>query len=351
MSGTRPVVPGAILDGRPMPQVRISIVTPSFQQAAHLGACLDSVRQQEGEVEHIVVDGGSTDGSKAVIERHAADLAWWCSGPDAGQSAAINKGLAHATGTVFNWLNSDDALLPHALRHVAEAFAADPGLLAFGGQRRVIPADGMGTVQRIDDPAEHDALFIRPQVNQQSTFYRLDAVRAIGGVEEKLQYAMDYELWLQLLFRHGTSRLRFDPVPLAVFNLRSESKTGTGRWAFANEIAGVLHGLCMATGNQALATVLAMGHTLPVGLRAIPAGREHAPLVRRMAVHFLLKWYHAVFNERQFHMMRALCEAVPLEKEDLAPDEVQWHAMLKAQLAVPGWWAFRLRRKWRHLTA
>ncbi len=329
----------------------VSIITPSFQQAAHLTACLRSVRDQGvAEVEHIVVDGGSTDGSAEVIAAHADRLAWWCSERDGGQSAAINKGLARATGEVFGWINSDDAFLPDALQHVAGAFAADPTLLIFGGQRLVQDADGGRTIGQIDDAARTDDLFVRPQINQQSTFYRLDAVRAIGGVEEKLHYAMDHELWLQLLFRHGTAHLRFDPAPLAVFHLHPKAKTSTGRWAFADEIAGVLHGLCAATGNDALAAVLAMGHELPEGLRAIPVRKEDAPLVRRMALHFLLKWHHVIFNERQFYMMRTLLDTGLLEQEDLRPDETQWLAELRSQLTVPGWWAFRLRRKWRHLT-
>ena len=98
----------------------ISLITPSFMQADFLEHCLASVHAQGyPALEHIVVDGGSTDGSVAVIERYAHQLAWWCSERDRGQSHAINKGLAHATGAVFGWLNSDDLLLPDALSTVA----------------------------------------------------------------------------------------------------------------------------------------------------------------------------------------------------------------------------------------
>lgn len=334
-----------------MSQVRISIVTPSYQQAGHLGACLRSVHEQAGaEHEHIVVDGGSTDGSAEVIAAHVAQLAWWCSERDGGQSAAINKGLARARGEVFGWLNSDDIFLPDALRQVAGAFTSDPELLIYGAQRLVRDVKGRTTVDPIDDTTRVDDLFIRPRINQQSTFYRLDAVRAIGGVEEKLHYAMDYELWLQLLFRNGTAHLRFDPVPLAVFHRYPTTKTSTGRWFFANEIAGVLHGLCRHTGEHALAAVLAMGHALPEGIRAIPVTEEHASLVRRMTLHFLLKWHHVIFNQRQFDMMRLLLDTVPLRREELAPDESEWYDTLRGQLNVPGWWAFRLKRKWHHIT-
>lgn len=335
-----------------MPSLPITIITPSYQQATYLDECLRSVREQQGaEVEHIVVDGGSTDGSVAIIAAHADRLAWWCSEPDGGQSAAINKGLARATGTVFNWLNSDDALLPGALQQVAGAFASDPALLAYGGVRRILQADGAEAAAPLDDPTLPGRLFIAPYINQQSTFYRLDAVRAIGGVEEKLHYAMDYELWLQLLFRHGTAHLRFDPVPLAVFRMHQDAKSTRARWGFADEIAGVLHGLCMSTDNDALARVLKAGHDMPTGLRTIPVRADDRKLVHRMTVHFLLKWHHAIFNERQFRMMRSFLDTVPLDMGMLDAEETAWHTELREQLAVPGWWAFRLRRKWRHLSA
>ena len=100
--------------------MRITIVTPSFQQAAFLPECLRSVAAQDHpDVEHIVVDGGSTDGSRALIEAHGEHLAWWCCEADQGQSDALNKGLSHATGEVFSWLNSDDLLLPGTLQEVA----------------------------------------------------------------------------------------------------------------------------------------------------------------------------------------------------------------------------------------
>lgn len=335
-----------------MASASLSIITPSFQQAAFLEECLASVRGQGNvEVEHIVIDGGSSDGSASILATHADGLAWWCSEPDDGQSAAINKGLARATGEVFGWLNSDDLLLPDALGKVSEAFAADPALVAYGGLRHVRRPDGREEAAVLDDPSVPNDLFVRPRINQQSTFFRTEVVRAIGGVEEKLHYAMDYELWLQVLFRHGTAPLRFDPVPLAVFRLHHVAKTSTAPWAFANEIAGVLHGLCMATGNDVLARVMAAGHDLPQGLRPIPVTREQAPLVRRMAVHFLLKWHHMIFNEEQFRMMRYFREQVPLVPSELDHEERAWYRTLMEQTDVPGWWAFRLRRKWRHLWA
>ena len=103
---------------------RITLITPSFRQAAFLEECLRSVHDQGyPNLEHMVVDGGSTDGSAAIIESYAAKLAWWCSERDRGQSHALNKGLARATGEVFGWINSDDLLLPGSLQRVGEALS------------------------------------------------------------------------------------------------------------------------------------------------------------------------------------------------------------------------------------
>ncbi len=330
---------------------RISLITPSFQQAPFLEECLASVQVQDGvEVEHIVVDGGSTDGSADIIARHAGRLAWWCSEKDDGQSHAINKGLAHATGAVFGWINSDDALLPGALHRVSQAFAADPTLLVFGGQRVLRFADGSERVAPLDDHHHPDRLFIAPKINQQSTFYRLDAVRAVGGVDPAMHYAMDHELWLRLLFHSGADHLRFEPVPLAVFRVHDAMKSRATDRAFTGEVAGVLHGLCIGAGLPELAEVLRIGHRWPEHMRRIPVGPDHADLVRRMVLYFLLKWHHVVHTETGFRMMRTLLSSGAIDDAITDDQQRAWLTTLKAQLRVPGWWAFRLRRKWMHLT-
>lgn len=332
--------------------MRISIVTPSFQQAAYLEECLRSVREQDGvEVEHIVVDGGSTDGSKAIIERNAGSLAWWCSGKDGGQSDAINKGLAHATGEVFGWLNSDDALLPGALRRVADAFDADPGLLVFGGRVVHREADGERPFMALNDAHDEHQLFRDPVINQPATFLRMDVVKAIGGVDPALRYVMDLELWWQLLFRHGTAHLRFEPVELAVFRLHDQSKTTTAHAGFLDEIASLLHGLCEKSGNEALAGILALGHPIAGGLRGIPVDGSRHELVRGMAIHFLLKWHGTIHRRRQFEMMKALRALDPPARTLAGLPKLlldRW-AALDDQLMPPTWLRFRLRRKWRSL--
>src|SRR5262245_9832375 len=106
---------------------RISIVTPSFNQACFLEQCLLSVLDQRyPDLEFLVLDGGSTDGSVEIIRRYENRLTHWVSEPDGGQSAAINRGFCRATGDVVAWLNSDDYYLPGALERIADAYRKSP---------------------------------------------------------------------------------------------------------------------------------------------------------------------------------------------------------------------------------
>ena len=327
--------------------LRISLITPSFQQAQYLEECIASVHGQGyRNVEHIVVDGGSTDGSKAIIERKASKLAWWCSAKDKGQSDAINKGLAHATGEVFGWLNSDDVLLPGSLHLVAEAFAADPDLLVFGG--RVIHRDAQGdrVFAALNDTRNEEQLFTEPVINQPATFWRMSAIRSIGGVDPALRYVMDVELWWQRLFRSGAAHLRFEPIELATFRMHDESKTSTSILGFLDEIASLLIGLCDRTGNEDLSHVLRTGHALRTGLRGIPAGPEHRERVRRMTLHFLFKWNAEIHRENQFAMMHAL-RALPIDAHRLSEDQRHRWGNILPDLGG-SWNLFRMRRKLKH---
>ena len=330
---------------------RISILTPSFQQAAYLEECIVSVQQQVGaEVEHIVMDGGSTDGSKAVIEKHADGLHWWCSERDGGQSDSINKGLVHATGDVFTWVNSDDALLPGALARVSEAFANDPDLLIYGGRLIYRDASSDRTYEPLNDASDELRSFCDPVINQPATFIRLEAVRAVGGVDPALRYVMDVELWWRLLFRYGVKHLRFETVELAMFRLHATSKTTTAHAGFLDELASLLHGMCMATGQAALAHALTAAHKPVEGLRGVPVEGEHVAMVRNMAVHFLLKWHGQIHRREDFAAMKALKRAVRTADVRFVNEAMakRWAALDK-QLAGYTWLTFRLRRKLKHI--
>ena len=150
-----PELPGAMADCRPWP--RITVVTPSYNQAAFLEETVRSVLLQGyPNLEYLVLDGGSTDGSVAILERYSPWIDWWTSERDAGQSDAIQRGLDRATGEIFNWINSDDALLPGGLGTVARCWG-EADLVAAGGIAW-IPTDLTGASEpgadRVRSPPE-----------------------------------------------------------------------------------------------------------------------------------------------------------------------------------------------------
>lgn len=326
----------------------ISLVTPSFQQARFLDECLTSVRAQTGvDVEHLVVDGGSTDGSRSIIEAHSASLAWWCSEADLGQSDALNKGLSHAKGEVFGWLNSDDRLLPGALELVAKAFAADSTLQVLEGVRMVV--NGSTTTAPSNDPSDIRSLFIEPRINQQSTFYRTGLVRRLGGLDPSLHYVMDLELWYRFVFLTGAQGFRVIKTPLAEFRIHPESKTGRARERFRHEQAGVLHGLCLLVGEAGLADILRIGYQWPDMLRKLPMAEGQADRVRDMVVHFLLKWDRGVHHRVEFERMKALMAWPGLKHYEHDPLHAWRIEEVQSMLAPGSWGLYRLRRKLKHL--
>ena len=167
---------------------KISIVVPNYNGGTTIGATLESlIKQGYPDLEIIVMDGGSTDNSVAVIKRYEKHLKYWQSEKDKGQSDAINRGLERATGEVVNWLCSDDLLVEGALARIGEEFEKDPLLDVLTGRARNVYLDSEGnqTGESLHSPKASD-LHLLPAgcpVAQPSTFYRrrtLDRDEAIA---------------------------------------------------------------------------------------------------------------------------------------------------------------------------
>jgi glycosyltransferase involved in cell wall biosynthesis len=198
----------------------VSIVTPSLNQARYLREAIESVRAQSYEpIEHIVVDGGSTDGTLELLGEYEG--LQWISEPDRGQSHALNKGFALARGEVFGWLNADDAYEPGA---VAGGVAALDGVgLAYADVTRV--NDDRVNPRRIRSRPTWDLwteLNDGNGVFSPAVFFTREAFEAVGGIDESLHLAMDYDLWLRIGKRFGARHV--DAV-WAVQRLHDEAKT------------------------------------------------------------------------------------------------------------------------------
>ncbi len=202
----------------------VTLVTPSFNQVVYLRDTLRSVMAQREQIfEYFVCDGGSTDGSKELIERHAHAIDHFHSGPDGGQSAALQRAFAHASGDVFGWINSDDLLLPGAIAAVRQAFAADPRLDVVMGWLAFVDA---GTrVVRMHRNIRAMPWLMRLGVtylNQPAMFFRRSAYEAVGGLDPSLSCMMDADLWYRLV----RANVRFGELRqyLAAFRRHGDQK-------------------------------------------------------------------------------------------------------------------------------
>ncbi|MBN1370788.1 MAG: glycosyltransferase [Anaerolineaceae bacterium] len=180
--------------------MRVSVITPSYNQARYLETTLRSVLEQDyPDLEYIVVDGGSNDSSADIIQRYADRLAWWVSEKDRGQTDALNKGFARATGDVLAWINSDDTLEPGAVREAVAALQAHPQAAMVYGDANYI--DENGRVIGRFPAAQTDYHRLRQgyvHVPQQASFFRADLWRKVGPLDPNFYFAMDYDLWVRL---------------------------------------------------------------------------------------------------------------------------------------------------------
>jgi glycosyltransferase involved in cell wall biosynthesis len=232
---------------------RLSIVTPSYNQGRFIAETIESVLAQEGdfEIEYFVRDGGSTDDSVAIIRRYADAVAagqWprkcaaismaWVSGPDGGQSAAINEGMRRATGDVLAYLNSDDVYCPGAFARVVEAFAGAPGTDFVYGDGEVIDAVGAVQWEWLSRPWNQGVMTsyhflwndFTNYILQQATFWRRRVLAAIGDLDPTFHFAMDAEYWIRA--GHAGLRLQHVPAKLARFRLIAGTKSLSSPTAF-----------------------------------------------------------------------------------------------------------------------
>jgi GT2 family glycosyltransferase len=204
---------------------KISVVTPVRNQAAFIAQTMDSVLSQSyAPAEYIVIDGASADGTTQIVETYRHRLTFFSSAPDSGQSEAINRGFAHATGEILGWLNGDDLLLPGALAAIATVFASNPQIDALYGDRLIIDARG-DEIGRWVLPAHSDRLLSWLDfVPQESLYWRRSAWDRIGArIDTTFRFAMDWDLLLRL--RDSGARIVHVPRLLGAFRAHPAQKT------------------------------------------------------------------------------------------------------------------------------
>jgi glycosyltransferase involved in cell wall biosynthesis len=219
---------------------KISVVTPSFKQAPFLEDTIRSVLSQGyPDLEYIVMDGGSMDGSIEIIRKYADLLAHWESAKDEGQAAAIRSGFARANGEIFGWLNSDDTLAPGTLRKVGEFFAAHPDVDLVYGDLNLVDEKGKPLYTARPLLRLGILVFENAFVPQQAMYWRRSLYDRVGGVDPSLRFAMDFDLVIRFLL--GGASVRKLPGVLANYRWHSAAKSSTIRDVLEKEINELIH--------------------------------------------------------------------------------------------------------------
>jgi glycosyltransferase involved in cell wall biosynthesis len=225
--------------------LRITVITPSFNQGKFIRKTIESVLSQDyPNIEYFVIDGGSQDETLEVL-RSYGDKVRWISEKDSGQSEAINKGFRMATGDILCWINSDDVLLPGALRKVAEYFAAHPEVaMVYGEGYMIDEQDNIKQRFPFTEPKFDlwKLVYVGDYLLQQSTFFRRSVFEVTPMLDEKLHYGLDWDLFIRIGKRFP---VHYIPEYLGSIREHGEAKTSIGGEVRFRELVGVIrkHGM------------------------------------------------------------------------------------------------------------
>ena len=205
----------------------MTVAVPSYNQGEYLGEALRSIFAAGPTVEVFVADGGSVDDSLSVIEQWDSQLAGWRSYPDRGQSAAINECVARGSAPYVAWMNSDDCYLPGGLAWLVDQLEKNSEWPAVYGRVWNVDHDLLPKSRVWVEPFSEKRLATRCIISQPATLIRRDAWEAVGGLDEDLQLAMDYDLWWRLYRQFGP--LGMCEQDVAVNRGHATTKTKTQR--------------------------------------------------------------------------------------------------------------------------
>lgn len=202
----------------------VTVVTPSFNQAQFLERTIQSVIEQDyPNLEYIIMDGGSQDGSVDIIKKYASKLTYWESQKDKGQTDAINKGFSHASGEILAWINSDDTFEPGAVKRAVNYLVSHPEIgLVYGDCNFINAKDHV--IGRFNARQTDYQRLKRGYVHipQQSSFWRAKIWHQVKPLDDSIYFAMDYDLWLRLA---KISKIKYHQELWANFRLHGDAKT------------------------------------------------------------------------------------------------------------------------------
>jgi len=274
----------------------VTIVTPSYNQGGFIRETIESVLAQDyPHVEHLIIDGGSTDETAGVVAEYSGRLGW-VSESDRGQSDAINKGFRRAKGDIVCWLNSDDVLMPRAVSRAVAEFARDAELKAVYGDAYRIDREGelIGEFPKAGPPNLWKLVYHSDYISQPTVFLRRRALDEVGYLDESLQWGMDWELFIRLGKR---GRIAYVPEIFASQREYDDTKTASGGFARFRELVRIMrrHGrlryppVFFVYGLDTCFNVVRRrsGALLPLVSRI---GRAAMPLWQWFVLHTFVRW-------------------------------------------------------------
>lgn len=217
---------------------RVTIVTPSYNQAQFLERTIQSVLDQNyPNLEYIIIDGGSTDGSVDIIRKYESHLAGWVSEMDQGQAEAINKGLRRAHGEIVAWLNSDDLHTPAAISTMVKAFSETPQMgLIFGDVLSIDQNEKVFNIMHFANWRLED-LMTFSIIGQAGVFMRRNILEKAGYLDTRFHYMLDHQLWLRMA---QLAPIRYLPVVVAAARFHPEAKNVAQPSRFGQEAYAVV---------------------------------------------------------------------------------------------------------------
>ena len=210
--------------------MKVSIITPSFNQGDYIERTITSVLNQKGDfdLEYMIIDGGSTDHTLDILKKYEGKLQW-ISEKDRGQAHAVNKGIDRATGDIIGWINSDDLYEERTLQKVCNVFRNNLHCQWVIGRCRIINSAGREIRKMVTryknkwlGRYHYERLLVEDFISQPAVFFKRAFLREVGPLDESLHFTMDYDLWLRM---GAKSDAFIIPECLASFRYHSISKT------------------------------------------------------------------------------------------------------------------------------
>jgi glycosyltransferase involved in cell wall biosynthesis len=291
---------------------KITIITPSYNQGQFLEETIRSVLLQNyPNLEYIIIDGGSMDNSVEIIEKYKGWIDYWISEADNGQAHAINKGIEKATGTILNWLNSDDWFLPNILEIIGRTFANNKNLKCVTGLSLFIKD---GKVIRPFQSTIHDTIeesIAKLNISQPSTFFTIDIFEK--KILQTMHYMFDAEIWTQFLLTCQLDQLKFIELPFAYYRLHDDSKTIALKSKFQDDRRILLFALqhfCISNPKSPIPIPNNSMNVVNTILTRWKKKPIHLLDEKKLQLHIYQAYFEQAFYEGNYHIARQFAKKI-----------------------------------------